>query len=334
MSDSKFESLITNGEIIMNTEYPPTNFIVENFIPESGLSIFAASPKTGKSLAMTQLCCRVSGNDTEFLGLKILKNGPVLYMALEDTEARLKTRFLKQKLNPTENMKIVFSWTHDEKAISDLDLYLTEHPEIILVVIDTKAKICEEQGLKNSYQEDYNFLGQIKSCADKHGIAIILVTHLRKRHDDEDVFNEICGTSAIMGTADSIMILKRTRNQNRGILSLTSRDYEEREMEIYLDYETLTWHSNGETSTAIPNMTPERQQIITALKELGGVASPKSIATKLGKDNKRIGNLLAKMETYGFVKKSKKVRGKWTLPDLIEKDFSDSNELEDDYVIE
>ncbi len=333
MTESKFDSLITNGEIIMNTNYPPTKFIIENLIPEIGLTIFAAKPKIGKSLCMTQLACSVSGESSQFLGLNVSKKGPVLYMALEDTEARLKTRFVKQNLYPNENLKIVFNWTHDEKAVSDLDLFLEEHPEIILVIVDTKAKICEEQGLKNSYQEDYNFLGQIKKCADKHGIAIILVTHLRKRHDDEDVFSEICGTSAIMGTADSIMILKRPRNQNRGILSLTSRDFEEREMEIYLDYETLTWHSNGESSTVIPNMTPERQQIITALKELGGVATPKSIASKLGKDNKVVGNLLSTMEKYGFVRKSNKVRGKWTLPDF-DKDFSDSDESEDDYVIE
>lgn len=334
MTESKFDSIITNGEIIMKTNYPSTKFIVDNLIPEIGLIIFAAPPKTGKSLCMTQLLCCVSGESSHFLGLNVSQKGPVLYMALEDTEARLKTRFLKQKLCPNKNLKIVFNWAHDEKAISDLDLFLAEHPEIILVVVDTKAKICEEQGLKNSYQEDYNFLGQIKNCADKHGIAIILVTHLRKRHDDEDVFNEICGTSAIMGTADSIMILKRARNQNRGILSLTSRDFEEREIEIYLDYETLTWHSNGETSTAIPNMTPERQQIITTLKELGGAATPKSIASKLGKDNKAVGNLLSTMEKYGFVKKSPKVRGYWILPNFSSKDFADSDDSEEDYVIE
>ena len=80
-------------------------------------------------------------------------------------------------------------------------------------------------------------------------------------------------------------------------------------------------------------MTPERQQILIALKELGGTASPKDIAEKLHKDNKVIGNLLAKMVSYGFVKKSNTKRGYWVLPSFTDED-SDVSDSEDDYVLE
>ena len=73
MTESKFDSIITNGEIIMKTNYPSTKFIVDNLIPEIGLIIFAAPPKTGKSLCMTQLLCCVSGESSHFLGLMSLK---------------------------------------------------------------------------------------------------------------------------------------------------------------------------------------------------------------------------------------------------------------------
>lgn len=333
MAKTSFEEIITNGEKIMKTNYPPIGFLIRNLIQSKGLVIFAGAAKVGKSLFMTQMLDAVTGNCNQFLGFEVDETGPVLYLALEDSENRIKERFLKQHLIPNSNFNIAFKWSIDEKAVSDLEEYLTLHPETKLIVIDTKAKICKEQGVKACYQDDYNFLGSIKSCADRHDICILLVTHLRKRPAEEDVFNEINGSSAIMGVADTIMILKRSRNQNRGVLSITSRDFQEREEEIYLNYETLTWHSNGEASNVIPNMTPERQQILTALKELGGTASPKDIAEKLHKDNKVIGNLLAKMVSYGFVKKSNAKRGFWVLPSFTDED-SDVSDSEDDYVLE
>ena len=334
MGKVDWNSFITDAETIMRTYYPPTRFIVKDLIPSNGLVILAGPAKAGKSLFITQLLNAVSGNSPTFLGFDVSSTGPVLYLALEDTEARLKERFKKQKLIPNYNFKIAFKWSLDDKAIKDLDDFLSEHPEIILVVIDTKAKICMEQGTQISYQNDYNFMGQIKNCADKHNTCIMLVTHLRKRPSQEDVFNEINGTSAIMGAADTIMILKRPRNQNRGLLSLTSRDVQEREEEIFLNYDTLTWHSHGEPLTAIPNMTPDRQQIITALKELGGSATPKEIGEKISKDNKLVGNLLATMEKFGFVKRSPKKHGVWDLSSYTSDKFTESGDSDEQYIIE
>ncbi len=328
------ENLIIDAETIMNTDYPENPFIVKDLIPDQGLIILAGQPKAGKSLLLTQLLAAVTGNDSTFLGLEVSqKKGEALYLALEDSEARIKKRFVKQNLHPNATFKLALRWSVDEKAIKDLDIYLSEHPEIMLVVIDTKAKICREQGTQISYQSEYNFIGLIKNCADKHAVCIILVTHLRKR-PAEDVFNEVNGTSAIMGGADTIIVLKRPRNQNRGILSLTSRDFEERELEIYLDRETLTWHSAGESPSAVPNMTPERQQIISAMKELGGTATPKAIAEKLGKDNKIVSNLLATMAPYGFVQKSPEKHGVWVLPVVEDEKADESNASEDDFILE
>lgn len=332
MSKIDFGNLITTGDEIMKTNFPPTKFIIKDLLPTQGLVIVAGPAKAGKSLLITQLLDSVTGNSSTFLGAEVSTYGTVLYLALEDTEPRLKERFTKQKLIPNSKLRIAFQWNVDERAVRDLDVYLTEHPEVILVVIDTKAKLCQEQGTQMSYQSEYNFMGMIKDCADKHEICIILVTHVRKR-PSEDVFNEINGTTAIMGAADTIMVLKRPRNQNRGILSLTSRDYQEREEEIYLNYETLTWHSQGESANAVPNMTPERQQIISALKELGGAGTPKAISEKIDKDNKVVANLLATMAAYGFVQKSAEKHGEWILPDFIKSTGSESSDTEDDFII-
>lgn len=334
MSKVDFNNFITDAKTIMNTEYPPTKFIVKDIMPSVGLSIVAGPSKAGKSLFTIQLLNSVAGNCDSFLGHEIEAHGEVLYLALEDSESRIKERLVKQKL-PAENsnFKIAFEWSKDEKAIIDLDSYLTENPNIILVVIDTKGKICKEQGTQVSYQGEYNFMGLIKDCADKHGINITVITHLRKRPSQEDVYNEINGTSAIMGAADTIIILKRPRNQNRGILSLTGRDFQEREEEIFFDYETLTWKSLGENSIAVPNMTPERFSIIKAMRTIDGPCKPSEIAELLGKDNKVVGNLLSKMKEYGFVRKSAEKNGYWLLPEWEDEKFKNSEDQFDDIYV-
>ena len=77
-------------------------------------------------------------------------------------------------------------------------------------------------------------------------------------------------------------------------------------------------------------MTPERQKILNALQELGGMGSPKQIGEIIGKDNKSVGNLLLEMSNYGFVKKSKEKHGVWILPS---EDFLSSEESSDDEII-
>lgn len=323
MSKVDIYDFITDAETIMNTDYPPTKFIVKDVLPSIGVAIVAGPSKAGKSLLITQLLNSVAGNCESFIGHEIENHGEVLYLALEDSESRIKERFIKQKLPAKNaNFKIAFNWSKDEKAISDLDNYLSENPGIILVVIDTKGKLCKEQGTQISYQGEYNFMGLLKDCADKHEICITVITHLRKRPSQEDVYNEINGTSALMGAADTILILKRPRNQNRGILSLTGRDFQEREEEIFFDYETLTWNSLGENTNAIPNMTPERLAIVNAMKSIGRSCKPSEIAELLGKDNKVVGNLLAKMKEYYFVKKSETKSGYWLLPECDEEEFT------------
>ena len=329
MNKVENKNFITDALTIMKTDYPPTKFIVKDLLPCIGFTVFAGASKAGKSLLITQLLNSVAGQCDFFLGHEVETHGEVLYLALEDSESRLKERFIKQKL-PAENsnFKIAFNWSKDEKAISDLDKYLDTHPDTILVVIDTKGKICKEQGTQVSYQGEYNFMSLIKSCADKHAINIVMITHLRKRPSQEDIYNEINGTSAIMGSADTILILKRPRNQNRGILSITGRDLQERDEEIFFDYETLTWNSTGSNANAIPNMTPERLQIIQTMKQIGRECKPAEIANLLKKDNKVVGNMLSKMEEYGFVTKSKKRHGYWLLPENQTFDEENDDEIE------
>lgn len=72
----------------------------------------------------------------------------------------------------------------------------------------------------------------MKRLADAHGIAILLIHHLRKE-PAEDVFSRISGTTAISGAVDSSFTLVEDRRGSRHAkLYCVGRDIEYREMEL------------------------------------------------------------------------------------------------------
>ena len=78
----------------------------------------------------------------------------------------------------------------------------------------------------------YRDLSVLKRLADKHGIAILLIHHLRKEKA-EDVFHRISGTTAISGAVDSsFTLVEEKRGSGRARLTCVGRDIEYRELEL------------------------------------------------------------------------------------------------------
>ena len=77
---------------LQGKDIPPIRWIVENLIP-AGLNILASPPKYGKSWAVLDLGLAVTAGG-RFLGYQT-NSCEVLYLALEDSERRLKSRMMK-----------------------------------------------------------------------------------------------------------------------------------------------------------------------------------------------------------------------------------------------
>ena len=72
----------------------------------------------------------------------------------------------------------------------------------------------------------------LKKLADAHGIAILLIHHLRKEKAS-DVFDRISGTTAISGAVDaSFTLVEAQRGSGWAKLSCIGRDIEYRELEL------------------------------------------------------------------------------------------------------
>lgn len=232
---------------LQEKDIPPAVYIVEQLLT-AGLAMIAAKPKMGKSWLVLDLCLAVS-TGRPFLGYQT-NQGECLYLALEDTERRLKSRMNKllQGQRAPEGFYFTTS-AHDIEngLIEELEAHVKEHPNTTLIVIDTLQRVRPPViGREGTYAADYRAMTPLKAFADKHALCVLLVHHLRKMCDDGDPFNRISGTNGIMGALDtSIVIDRQERTAEDTTFSVTGRDIESQEKIIRFDKETCHWEMQG-----------------------------------------------------------------------------------------
>ena len=167
----------------------------------------------------------------------------MLYLSLEDTQRRIKDRLYNLTDSAPDNL--YFAVTSGliggglEEQITD---FLTEHPATKLVIIDTLQKVRDSKGSAGKagmYGNDYDDISSIKRIADGFNIAILLVHHLRKLQDSDDPFNDVSGSTGIIGAAGTNFILRRKRSGNAATLLVSGRDVEYQE--LTLQFNDLVW---------------------------------------------------------------------------------------------
>lgn len=216
-------------------EAPPT--IVRGMIP-AGLTVLAGAPKKGKSWMSLALGIAVASGQP-FLGMQT-EIGDVLYLDLESREFRVQKRLEKLLVGPAPDRLYI---THnsarlDEGLVQQIKWWVetVEHP--VMVIIDTLGRVdgSKKKG-ENAYQSDTRILGTLQSFALEQKMAIVVVHHLRKITAGvvTDPFELVSGSMGITGAADAIMLLIGKRGDDDTILSVTSRDFESKDLVVSLD---------------------------------------------------------------------------------------------------
>lgn len=255
-----------DGATLMTTPLPPIQFIASELLPQ-GLHILAGAPKVGKSWLALWLCLCVAKGEP--LWTFPVTQGGVLYLCLEDSYSRIQNRLLDITDDAPDNLFFV---TVSAKLSCGLEqqveAFLTEHPGTVLIVIDTLQRIRSSNNDANPYASDYRDIGILKTIADKHGIAVLLIHHLRKMNDD-DPMNMISGTTGISGATDSNFVLrKEKRGGSSATLYCTGRDIEYRELMLDFDSEVHIWKLISDSVTAEPIPSDSFISVLSAfLKE-------------------------------------------------------------------
>ena len=177
---TKLETI--TAEDLQNRTYEPTHFLVDELIPE-GLHILAGAPKIGKSWLALWLCLCVSQGQP--LWNFATTQGEALYLSLEDSFQRIQTRLFDLTEDAPSTLHFaIMADTLKHGLEQQIEQFLTEHPDTKLVVFDTLQRVRSTGNDSNLYANDYQDIGLLKRLADRRHIAILLIHHLRKLHDD------------------------------------------------------------------------------------------------------------------------------------------------------
>lgn len=287
---------------LMARDVPDPLVFVPGLLLE-GLTLFVGKPKIGKSWLILDLGLRMAGG-TAFLGKPLEQPRGVLYLALEDSESRLKKRALKL-LNgqpAPEGFEYQINWEPlNAGGLDELRVWLDTHLDTGLVVIDTLAKVRTPTASKgNIYLEDYALMGQLQKLAIEYHVAIILVHHMRKM-ESSDIFDGASGSTGLTGGADTNMVLTRERNQSEATLSISGRDIQEQALALTFDPATCTWRSNG---NAAERQTSQARQEILDLLQGHEAMTPGEIAKELKRPYAVLKTTLHRMAKDGLIEKS------------------------------
>lgn len=297
---------LAKGEVdaadLLRKEFEPVKWAIEGVLPE-GLAIFAGPSKSCKSW----LCCEIGiamVTGGKVFGQIPCIQGDVLYLALEDSERRLKDRIgiLLRGAAMPRGMTIKTDADIVGQGLEEyIEDWLSRHPAARLVIVDVLQKVRppKEPGV-SEYEQDYQVLTSLQKLCRDHRVAMLIVHHTRKMKAD-DPYDMISGSTAIQGAADTIMALMRTRGEADATLHYTGRDVDSDALALEWDEKECGWRLIGKAKEN--KLTGERKLILEFLQREPEPVTPAILAGILGKNPHAIQFLLGKLCEEGLVTK-------------------------------
>jgi hypothetical protein len=283
-----------------------------------GFGIIAGPPKAGKSWFTAGIALACAHGGIALGGIHLHHPRDVLLLALEDGPRRLQARM--QRLNHGQPLPArlgIITEITPGTAAATITEWLQLHQgddHKPLVILDTlgKARPQRRPG-EDPYIADYQLGSAIKRIVDAvPGAALVAVHHTRKLAA-EDWLDTVSGTQAITGSADYILVLRRKRKSDEGVLGVTGRDIAENEYALKVD--DGIWSLDGMDildAAATVTTRSEQQQNKLGSRSLDAmkfviarpITTPAELAAHLGIDNQPAGKLLGRLADGGYIAKT------------------------------
>lgn len=201
----------------------PLGTVARNILHAGSVTLFYGPPKSGKSFLVTDLLLSIAAGDNHWLGHKIVRPGPVLYVACEG-HAGFWKRLVAAKIHRgllgfpdnfelalgrpelvmlTERGRVAIP--HPDAVVEAIDDMIAEERTPVAVAIDT---VLRAAGAANINMPDHMaaYLAAIGAIMNR-GIGVGLVHHENKAGTSP------LGSIALMAGADTII---RTQNLDDG----------------------------------------------------------------------------------------------------------------------
>lgn len=177
-------------------------WLVDDLLPQAGLSIITARPKSGKSTLARTLTLAVS-RGARFLDRRT-NAGTVFYLALEEKRAELRRQF--RAMGATDEPIQFYCATAPADGVALLsDAVMRDKPA--LVIIDSLIRMARMVD-SNSYSEASRALEPFIALARESGAHVMLVHHTGR--GDRQGVDAPMGSTAFAGSVDTILVMRRT----------------------------------------------------------------------------------------------------------------------------
>jgi archaellum biogenesis ATPase FlaH len=295
------------GEELLTAEFPEPDWIIDGIIPV-GLSVLAGRPKVGKSFLALQIAYAISAGGS-VLDIPV-KQGSVLYLALEDSGIRLKNRLSKQNATIEGSRRITFKTVYPTEADGfdqlQLDIMTGDYRIIIIDTISRFMGRADQMDLA----EMTDISGRLQSLAQRYNTAILILDHHKKGNGfAPDVVDDLMGSTGKSAAYDTIIGLYKERGARTATLKADGRDLE-KYVDLSLDWnaDSCTWRLVGESGLIMENNT--RAQVLEAIEaitKLGDMATTTEIANYTGIKPGNVSRTLSELLDVNKVQKLDKV---------------------------
>jgi hypothetical protein len=299
--------VITVVDDLMQRQFKPVDFLIPGLIPAEGVTLLVAKSKVGKSWMLYDICVSAALG-RELLGGRKPKQGHSLYLALEDSERRL--RFRAEKLLGFDTgpcpVSVATTWDRADAGGLDqirnwvCDTRAAGNP-VACVCIDVLEKFRPARRERQpAYQQDYEAADGLRHLAIELGLGVIVAHHQRKAGAD-DLMDTTLGTGGLTGVVDCIIVLER-QISGGFILDVRGRDIEAQQLAASFDKETCRWNVTGDAGEARRNET--RRVIDEVLSSTPEGMTPQEVAAETGLKASTVRTTLRRMGRDGEVAKA------------------------------
>ncbi len=293
------EPLGMDAADLLALNLPPLRWIVPDLIPE-GTTVLAAPPKVGKSCLVYQVAVEASiGGD--LLGRRVTP-GSVLYFALEDGKRRGQDRLravLAGRTMPRGRLEV--RWTAPaigQGLEQEIAAWVEDHPDAVMVAIDTLGKVRPPSSKgRNAYEVDVELFSGLQGLFRDIPVSLLIVHHSAKAKVD-DFLASVNGTYGITGSADTIVVIDRKRQEQFGKINVTGRDVAD--ASISARFDGLVWQ---EAPDQVSDMTFAQNSVYKAIEDRARPVYAAAIADQLELERTVVQKRFESLLSLGLIKR-------------------------------
>jgi RecA-family ATPase len=289
-----------NAKQIAGEDLGEVQWLIEHIMPQ-GFFFLAGKPKMRKSFMALQMSLAVVSGG-KFLGYDVMQPGRVLYLSLEDNARRIKKRMqnmgIENDMKGLELLEIEERWDRLNKGGLEKLLTRLSKKKYTLCIMDTYAKSFLLRD-NNDAVEVIRCLSPIYELTRGGDFTFGFIDHHRKNNQfSGDIIDDLSGSIAKGGVADTIWGLVGERGKMAAKLMIASRDTELDNIDLVFDADRTLW---VEQSQEIVKPGTIQARILSYFGTNGTEVYIRTLAKKLGYDPSLISREMTELVKKGMV---------------------------------